>query len=51
MARRRVQLALPLAGDITRDTLRALPTSVMFAGTGVLITGSYLLRHAFKRYV
>jgi hypothetical protein len=51
MARRRLELTLPLAPEITRDSFRALPTSLMLAGAGVLISGSYALRHAFKRIV
>ncbi len=49
MTARRVELTLPRAGEIANDTLRALPTSLMFAGSGAVIAGTYVLRHALRR--
>jgi hemerythrin superfamily protein len=50
MVKRRVELTAARAGEIAYDTVRGLPTSVMFAAAGVAIASSYALRHVFRRW-
>ena len=49
MAVRRIELMVPKMPDMARESLGALPSTLMFAAAGALIAGSYVLRHAFRR--
>jgi hypothetical protein len=49
MARRRRQLTLSHAAELTRNAVRAMPASTMLVGAGALIAGGYVIRHALKR--
>jgi len=49
MAVRRIELTVPQMPDMARESLSALPSSLMFAAAGAVIAGSYVLRHAFRR--
>ncbi|MGZ5138461.1 MAG: hemerythrin domain-containing protein [Burkholderiales bacterium] len=49
MAKRRRQLMLPRAAEMTRNAVRAMPTKTMLVGAGALIAGTYVLRYALKK--
>lgn len=49
MARRRRQLTLARAAEMTRNAVRAMPASTMLVGAGALLAGTYVLRYALKR--
>jgi hypothetical protein len=49
MAQRRLQLASRRAGEITSNTLRALPTSALFIAAGAALTGGLLARRMLHR--
>jgi hemerythrin-like domain-containing protein len=49
MAKRRRQLMLSRAGEMTRNAVRAMPTSTMLVGAGALLAGTYVLRYALKK--
>jgi hemerythrin superfamily protein len=49
MAKRRRQLMLPRAAEMTRNAVRAMPTSTMLVGAGALLAGGYVLRYALKK--
>ena len=49
MARRRRQLTLSHAAELTRNAVRAMPARTMLVGAGALIAGGYVIRHALKR--
>ena len=49
MAQRRVQLATRRAGEITANTLRALPASALLVAAGAAITGGLIAKRALRR--
>lgn len=49
MAKRRRQLMLPRAAEMTRNAVRAMPTKTMLVGAGALLAGTYVLRYALKK--
>ena len=49
LAKRRRQLNLAHAGEMTRNAVRAMPATTMIVGAGALLAGSYVLRYALKR--
>jgi hypothetical protein len=57
IAKRRRQLMLPRAAEMTRNAVRAMPTKTMLVGAGALLAGtagallagSYVLRYALKK--
>lgn len=51
MAKRRRQLMLPRAAEMTRNAVRAMPTSTVLVGAGALLAGTYVLRYALKKNV
>jgi hemerythrin superfamily protein len=48
-ARRRRQLMLPRAAEMTRNAVRAMPAKTMLVGAGALLAGTYVLRYALKK--
>ncbi len=49
MAKRHLQLTTQRAGEITVNTLRALPTSALLVGVGAALTGGLLLKRVLRR--
>jgi hemerythrin superfamily protein len=49
IAKRRRQLMLPRAAEMTRNAVRAMPTKTMLVGAGALLAGTYVLRYALKK--
>jgi hemerythrin superfamily protein len=49
MTRRRLELSAPRAGEMARNTLRALPASTMLMSVGAVLAGSLVLKHALRR--
>jgi hemerythrin-like domain-containing protein len=49
MAKRRVQLTAPHAGEIARNTARAVPTMTVLLAAGALIAGTYVVKRTFTR--
>jgi hemerythrin superfamily protein len=49
MVKRRRQLMLSHAGEMTRNAVRAMPTSTMLVGAGALLAGTYVIRYALKK--
>jgi hemerythrin superfamily protein len=50
MTKRRMQLAMPRAGELAANTMKAMPAGTMLLGAGALLAGSYLIGHAFKKH-
>ena len=50
MAKRRLQLSAPHAGEMAMNTVRAMPASTMLMAAGALIGGAYLVNHAMKQH-
>ena len=48
--RRKLQLAMPRAGELAMNTYKAMPASTMLIGAGALLAGSYLIGHVFKKH-
>jgi hemerythrin superfamily protein len=48
--RRKMQLAMPRAGELAMNTVKAMPASTMLLGAGALLAGSYLVGQAFKKH-
>ena len=49
-AKRKLQLAMPRAGELAMNTVKAMPASTMLIGAGALLAGTYLIGHAFKKH-
>jgi hemerythrin-like domain-containing protein len=49
-AKRKMQLAMPRAGELAMNTVKAMPASTMLLGAGALLAGSYIIGHAFKKH-
>ena len=50
MAKRKLELTMPRAGELAMNSVKAMPASTMLIGAGALLAGSYLLNHAFKKH-
>jgi hemerythrin superfamily protein len=50
MAKRRLELAAPRAGEIAVNTVRGMPTSTMVMAAGALLAGTYIAKRAFGRH-
>ena len=48
--KRKLQLAMPRAGELAMNTVKAMPASTMLIGAGALLAGSYLIGHALKKH-
>ena len=48
--KRKMQLAMPRAGELAMNTVKSMPASTMLIGAGALLAGSYLINHAFKKH-
>jgi hemerythrin superfamily protein len=48
--KRKMQLAMPRAGELAMNTVKAMPASTMLLGAGALLAGSYLVGQAFKKH-
>lgn len=49
MTRRRMQLTVPRAGEMARNTVRAMPASTMLLTAGAVLAGTYVVKRAFER--
>ena len=49
MTKRRLQLAAPHAGEMARDTVRAMPKGSLLLGAGALLAGAFVLRQGLRR--
>jgi hypothetical protein len=49
MTKRRLQLAAPHAGEMARDTARAMPKGSLLVGAGALLAGAFVLRQGLRR--
>jgi hemerythrin superfamily protein len=49
MAKRRLQLAAPRAGELAVNTMRSMPATSMLVAAGTLIAGTYLVRRSMRR--
>jgi hypothetical protein len=51
MAKRRIQLTAPHAGQIAFNTVRGFPASSMLVAAGAVLAGTYFARRALTRHV
>ena len=49
MTKRRLQLVAPHAGEMARDTVRAMPKGSLLLGAGALLAGAFVLRQGLRR--
>ena len=50
MTERRMQLVISRSGEITRDHLRLLPSTLLLGGAGAMLAGMQALRYAMRRW-
>ena len=49
-AKRKMMLAMPRAGELAMNTVKAMPASTMLIGAGALLAGSYLVGQVWKKH-